>query len=48
VLHDHWKNQEALTEAKNDGMSWTERAMQRYVLGYHPPAPVASAVPASN
>jgi len=48
VLHDHWKNQEALTEAKNDGMSWTERAMQRYVLGYQPPAAAAAAVPASN
>jgi tyrosine-protein phosphatase SIW14 len=48
VLHDHWKNQEALTEAKNDGMSWTERAMQRYVLGYQPPAAAAAAVPAAN
>lgn len=39
IAHDHWDNQKALTEAKMDGMSWIERAMQHYVLQFHAPAP---------
>ena len=39
VVHDHWKNQDALIEAKSNGMSWLEKGMQHYVLGYQ--APVA-------
>ena len=41
VAHDHWKNADALVEAKTNGMSWMERAMQSYVLRYQPPASVA-------
>jgi tyrosine-protein phosphatase SIW14 len=40
--HDHWDNQKALAEARNDGMSIFERSIQRYVLHYQPPAPVAA------
>jgi tyrosine-protein phosphatase SIW14 len=53
IAHDGWDNQKALKEAKADGMSWTEIAMQHYVLGYHgtsapaTPTVVASAAPAS-
>ncbi len=35
ISHDHWSNEKALTEAKLHGMSWTERAMQRYILQYN-------------
>lgn len=53
VVHDHWKNQDALVEAKSNGMSWMERGMQGYVLKYQSPAanPVAAvavAAAASN
>jgi tyrosine-protein phosphatase SIW14 len=34
VSHDHWANDRALAEARNFGMSWSERAMQNYVLHY--------------
>jgi tyrosine-protein phosphatase SIW14 len=43
VSNDHWKNDAALAEAKQDGMAWFEKAMQRYVLRYHPPTDVAGA-----
>ncbi len=36
IAHDGWDNRKALQEAKSDGMSWTEIAMQHYVLGFHP------------
>lgn len=35
IAHDGWDNQKALQEAKADGMSWTEVAMQHYVRGFH-------------
>jgi hypothetical protein len=38
ILHDHWDNRKALTEARSDGMSFFERAMQKFVLTYAPPA----------
>ncbi len=48
VMHDHWDNQKALSEARSCGMSWTERLMQQFVLSFQPsPAavpPVATAV----
>ncbi len=47
VLHDHWTNQDALVEARNDRMSSLERAMQHYVLSYHAPVEAASAVAAA-
>ncbi|MDR3698918.1 MAG: tyrosine-protein phosphatase [Candidatus Sulfopaludibacter sp.] len=43
VSNDHWKNEAALAEAKQNGMAWLEKAMQRYVLRYHPPTDVAGA-----
>ncbi len=41
VSYDHWKNQAALAEAKQDGMAWFEKAMQRYVLRYRSSSAVA-------
>ena len=37
IVHDHWANEKALTEAKLHGMSWTEVWMQRYVMQFKPP-----------
>lgn len=50
VAHDGWDNRKALQEAKQDGMSWTEIAMQHYVKAYRPVVSTAltSAVSASN
>lgn len=44
ISHDGWDNAKALREAKSDGMSWVEVAMQHYVMHYR--APVASAATA--
>ncbi len=43
VACEHWKNQDALAEAKKNGMAWIERAMRQYVLNYHPSDAVAAA-----
>lgn len=37
ISHDHWDNKKALAEAKQNGMSWIERAMQHYVLAFSAP-----------
>lgn len=37
ISHDGWNNAKALQEARTDGMSWVEVAMQHYVLRYQPP-----------
>jgi len=36
VKHDGWDNQEALSEARNYGMSWYQFPLQRYVKSYEP------------
>jgi len=36
VEHDQWKNAAALAEARSLGMSWYQKAIQHYVLSYHP------------
>lgn len=36
MAHDHWDNTTALKEAKSDGMSFLERAIQHYVMDYKP------------
>jgi tyrosine-protein phosphatase SIW14 len=36
IAHDSWPNEKALREAKLDGMSPLERAMQRYILAFRP------------
>ena len=41
--HDRWKNDQALTEAKSLGMSFFERAIQRYVREFKPRTLDASA-----
>jgi tyrosine-protein phosphatase SIW14 len=53
ISHDGWNSQKALQEAKDDGMSWTEIAMQHYVKRFQPQVEtaatgVATAVPANN
>jgi tyrosine-protein phosphatase SIW14 len=40
--HDRWKNDQALTEAKSLGMSFFERAIQRYVREFKPRSQDAS------
>lgn len=55
ISHDRWDNQRALSEAKSNGMSFFERAIQHYIKDYRPPtlAPVLAgagveAVPAAQ
>jgi uncharacterized protein (TIGR01244 family) len=36
IEHDHWTNDRALAEARSMGMSWYQRALQRYVRSYRP------------
>jgi hypothetical protein len=43
ISHDRWENREALSEAKSFGMSFFERAMQKYVTDYKPANTVAAA-----
>jgi tyrosine-protein phosphatase SIW14 len=43
VAHDGWTNAKALTEAKANGMSWVEVAMQHYVMQYQPPTTTGAA-----
>jgi tyrosine-protein phosphatase SIW14 len=45
VAHDGWNNKTALNEAKENGMSFFERAIQHYVSAYKPPASKPSANP---
>jgi sulfoxide reductase heme-binding subunit YedZ len=43
IERNGWKNDKALAEARQNGMSWLETGMQRFIVGYRPtlPAPVA-------
>ncbi len=43
IAHDRWDNQKALKEARMDGMSWVEKAMQQYILRFKPPAAATKA-----
>ena len=49
ISHDQWDNKKALNEAKSNGMSFFERAIQHYVMDYKPTVVLASgdAVPAA-
>ena len=38
IQHDGWSNREALSEARKDGMSFTERGMRSFILDFKPPA----------
>jgi tyrosine-protein phosphatase SIW14 len=46
IEHDHWTNQQALTEARTFGMSSVEVAMQHFILRFVAPATVSSAASA--
>jgi uncharacterized protein (TIGR01244 family) len=48
IAHDQWLNEKALEEARTLGMSWIERGMRSYVLGYRSPiVTTAPGAPAS-
>ncbi len=38
ISHDGWNTSKALSEAKTNGMSWTEVSMRKYVRRYQAPA----------
>ena len=46
IQHDGWKNARALEEAREFGMSWTERGMRSFVLSFSP-FPNAGLIPSS-
>jgi tyrosine-protein phosphatase SIW14 len=49
IAHDQWRNEKALEEARTFGMSWIERGMRSYVLGYRTTTIVtAPAVPSAS
>jgi uncharacterized protein (TIGR01244 family) len=43
ISHDGWDNKKALSEAKSNGMSMFERAIQHYVMDYKPAVTLATA-----
>ncbi len=47
MQHDGWKNVKALEEAREYGMSWTERGMRSFVLSFSP-LPNAGLIPAGS
>jgi tyrosine-protein phosphatase SIW14 len=42
ISHDGWDNKKALSEAKSNGMSFFERAIQHYVMDYKPAVALAA------
>jgi uncharacterized protein (TIGR01244 family) len=44
ILHDHWKNDAALQEARSYGMSWFQKALQHYVMKFQPETFTATAL----
>lgn len=46
ISHDSWEPKRALSEARNDGMSFFQRSMQKYVLHFEP-ASARAAQPAT-
>jgi protein tyrosine/serine phosphatase len=45
IAHDHWNNEQALKEAKQLGMHWTQKAMQHYVKEFRPAVNASTASP---
>jgi protein tyrosine phosphatase (PTP) superfamily phosphohydrolase (DUF442 family) len=48
IQHDHWTNQQALSEAKTMKMAAAEWQMQKFVRDYKPVAAPAASTPAAN
>jgi uncharacterized protein (TIGR01244 family) len=48
ISHDQWDNKKALSEAKSNGMSIFERAIQHYVMDYKPAVILAGGGAAST
>src|SRR5438552_2951536 len=46
IQHDRWDNPKALREARDNGMSFFQFALQRYVLGYDAGAVTTATAPA--
>ncbi|HEY4361312.1 MAG TPA: tyrosine-protein phosphatase [Bryobacteraceae bacterium] len=44
IEHDHWRSDQALSEARTLGMSWYQLAIQRYVRSFSPAHPNLSKV----
>jgi tyrosine-protein phosphatase SIW14 len=42
ISHDFWEPKRALSEARNDGMSFFQHAMQKYVLHFEPATAMAA------
>jgi tyrosine-protein phosphatase SIW14 len=42
ISHDSWEPKRALSEARDDGMSFFQRSMQKYVLHFEPLSAVAA------
>ena len=36
ISHDHWQNQQALSEAKSLGMRWTQMGLKKFILSFQP------------
>jgi protein tyrosine phosphatase (PTP) superfamily phosphohydrolase (DUF442 family) len=47
IQHDHWTNQQALTEAKSMKMASSERLMRKFVLDFKPAAEAATSASAA-
>lgn len=49
MTKDHWTNEQALEEAKSDGMNPLQTAMRQYIVDFHlaPPAPAKASSPRS-
>jgi protein tyrosine/serine phosphatase len=48
IWHDGWGNKQALTEAKSNGMSMFERAIQHYVMDFKPVSMYAALAPSAK
>jgi tyrosine-protein phosphatase SIW14 len=42
ISHDSWQPKQALSEARDNGMSFFQRSMQKYVLHFEPASAVAA------
>jgi tyrosine-protein phosphatase SIW14 len=47
IAFQDWSNRQALDEAKSRGLSFMERGMRRFILGFQTPAATPSLVPAT-
>jgi tyrosine-protein phosphatase SIW14 len=48
IDHDHWNNDQALSEAKSDGMSFFQLPREDYIRNFHPQVIEAKSEPKGN